>query len=198
MGDPYSKALAKAEAEGIALPNTVEHLRASASAFLLKSTTPVDKDKDALPSFSLFGSTDPTLNQPPLPDYYLPSKYLPGFWPLFTLGTIMTLHALILLLQVWLVRFKCWVRFRTVSTVQEATHVYIHPRAHKGKKELLPLEKGGLGTCFTMQRRKYLYDPADKTFHKVRCKVDWPLGFFSRWKGFASDAEVADAQVGLN
>jgi hypothetical protein len=27
MGEPYAKALAKAEAEGIALPNTVEHLK---------------------------------------------------------------------------------------------------------------------------------------------------------------------------
>lgn len=68
------------------------------------------------------------------------------------------------------------------------------PRAHRGKKELLPLEKGGLGTVFTCQRRKYLYRPEDETFHKVRCKVDYPLAFFLRWRGFASDAEVADAQ----
>lgn len=70
----------------------------------------------------------------------------------------------------------------------------VTPRAHRGKKELLPLEKGGLGTLFVCTRRKYLYRPEDETFHKVRCTVDYPLGFFLRWRGFASDAGVADAQ----
>jgi hypothetical protein len=37
---------------------------------------------------------------PATPGFTLPSQYLPGFWPLFVLGTIVTLHALMILLQV--------------------------------------------------------------------------------------------------
>lgn len=36
----------------------------------------------------------------PVPGFTLPSRYLPSFWPLFFLGTIATLHALVILLQV--------------------------------------------------------------------------------------------------
>ena len=190
MGDPYLKALAKAESEGAALPHTVEHLRASAAVFLLKTLPDPSAPEKEVP-FSFWG--DPAA-EPPVPDYYLPSRYLPGFWPCFALGVVMTLHALVLLLQVWLVEFRCWVRYRPVGSVGEATHVKIVPRAHRGKKELLVLEKGGLGTWFTLQRRKYLYDFKEGLFRKVRCKVDWPLEFFGRWRGFASDAEVMDAQ----
>lgn len=31
---------------------------------------------------------------------------------------------------------------------------------------------------------------------QVRCKSDYPLSFFFRWRGFSSNAEVKDAQVG--
>ena len=41
------------------------------------------------------------------------------------------------------------------------------PAAHRGKKELIALEKTGLGTSFTLHRRKYIYEPMDETFHKV-------------------------------
>jgi hypothetical protein len=37
---------------------------------------------------------------PATPEFTLPSRYLPAFWPLFFLGTIITLHALVILLQV--------------------------------------------------------------------------------------------------
>ncbi len=127
-GEPYLKALAKAEAEGIALPNTVEHLRASASAFLLKATTEKKKEED-LP-FSFWGAADPSLNAPPVAEYYLPSKYLPAFWPLFALGAVATLHALVLLLQVWLVDFKCWVRYRKVDSGTSFSHPPTYPPTH--------------------------------------------------------------------
>jgi hypothetical protein len=69
------------------------------------------------------------------------------------------------------------------------------PQAHRGKKCVIPVEKSSLGTSFTFQRRRYIYSYDDDTFHKVRCKVDIPVPFFFRWKGFSCNAEVADAQV---
>lgn len=128
MGEPHAKALAKAEAEGIALPQTVEALRAQASAFLLKATAH-DKDgaggEEPHPFASWFGGADPADKGPPVPEFYLPSRYLPAFWPLFFLGTVATLHALAALLQVWLVDARCWVRFRRVGGVHQATHVRV-------------------------------------------------------------------------
>lgn len=127
MGEPHLKALAKAEAEGIALPQTVEALRAQASAFLLK-TAAKDKaaaEEEANPLASWFGGGDPADKGPPVPEYYVPSRYLPAFWPLFFLGAVATLHALAVLLQVWLVDVRCWVRFRRVDSVHKATHVKV-------------------------------------------------------------------------
>lgn len=128
MGEPHAKALAKAEAEGIALPQTVEALRAQASAFLLKAAANSDKDaaaEEPHPFASWFGGGDPADKGPPVPEFYLPSRYLPAFWPLFFLGTVATLHALAVLLQVWLVDARCWVRFRRVGSVHKATHVRV-------------------------------------------------------------------------
>jgi hypothetical protein len=118
-GEPYLAALAKAEAEGIALPNTLEHLKTQASLFLLAA----GEEKKPAPSF-----WDPPAPTPtPAPEFRLPSKYLPAFWPLFFVGVIATLHALVVLLQVWIVDFKCWVRFRRVTSVAKATHLKVSP-----------------------------------------------------------------------
>jgi len=72
----------------------------------------------------------------------------------------------------------------------------IVPQAHRGKKELIPMDKNtSLGSVFTFQRRKYIYDSNTDTFTKVRCKVDLPMSFFFQWRGFSSDTDVIDAQV---
>ena len=127
-GEPYLRALAKAEAEGQALPNTVEHLKTQASLFLLKAGEAATPE----PTSFFWGSgTDAAATSgTPTPEFRLPSKYLPAFWPLFALGVIATLHALVLLLQVWLVDFKCWVRYRKVKSVGQATHVKVRDK-HK-------------------------------------------------------------------
>ncbi len=133
MGEPHLKALAKAEAEGIALPQTVEALRAQASAFLLKAAAKDGKDDaDAHPFASWFGGADSADKGPPIPEYHVPSRYLPGFWPLFFLGAVATLHALAMLLQVWLVDARCWVRYRRVESVHKATHVKVRARVGSG------------------------------------------------------------------
>jgi hypothetical protein len=125
MGEPHLKALAKAEAEGVALPQTVEALRAQASAFLLKAASKDKDDAEANPFASWLGGGDPADKGPPIPEYYVPSRYLPSFWPLFFLGTVATLHALAVLLQVWLVDVRCWVRYRRAESVHKATHVKV-------------------------------------------------------------------------
>lgn len=125
MGEPHRQALAKAEAEGIALPQTVEALRAQASAFLMKTAAPDKDDADAHSLASWFGGADPADKGPPMPEYNVPSRYQPAFWPLFFLGAVATLHALAVLLQVWLVDVRCWVRYRKVESVHKATHVKV-------------------------------------------------------------------------
>jgi len=125
MGEPYTKAIAKAESEGIDLPNTAEHLKTQASLFLLK---PPGWEPPPPPSW--FSPTPP--EDKPKETYYVPSRYLPSFWPLFSLGVIATLHALVMLLQVWMVDFKCWVRYRLVNTVSQATHVKVRESCSGG------------------------------------------------------------------
>lgn len=40
-----------------------------------------------------------------------------------------------------------------------------------------------------------MYDPAENTFQKIRCKTDLPMSFFFKWKGFNNKEEVEDALV---
>ena len=79
----------------------------------------------------------------------------------------------------------------------------ITPHAHRGKVELVPLHRdldSGLGIYFLYQRRKYLYDPMENTFVKVKCKTNYPYGYFKNWSGFMKETDVSlqKAKYGSN
>jgi hypothetical protein len=138
-GQPYSQALAKAEREGIPLPNTIEHLKTQASAYLLKTGEAakppqsfwsfLDPDTSALHDPQQAQGLGDSQQQQQQQQFQLPSRHLPSFWPLFTLGALATLHALVVLLQVWVVHIRCWVQFTPVDSVALATHVKVRPLA---------------------------------------------------------------------
>lgn len=94
-----------------------------------------------------------------------------------------------MLCQKWSVAFRCFIRFRPVSDMKNASHLHVTPRSHQGKEELVELQKNeSLGEqFFEFHRRKYVYDVGTETFHKVRCRVNYPESHYHAWTGIPDE-----------
>jgi hypothetical protein len=74
------------------------------------------------------------------------------------------------------------------------THARISPA--KGKDILLPLAYyPTLGMTFEYHRRRYVYQPEDGTWSKIRCRTDFSLPFLETWTGFASVHQLLTGQI---
>mmetsp|Transcript_6291 Transcript_6291/g.9492 ORF Transcript_6291/g.9492 Transcript_6291/m.9492 type:complete len:1517 (+) Transcript_6291:72-4622(+) len=165
IGEQHLEALSRAEAQNIDIFDDSEKLRNSAEKFFAGES--VEED-------------------PSTPGIRIPSKWLPGFWPSVSFGVICILHALMVLGQMWSVSFRCLIRFRKVDNVNDATHAHVTPQKHQGKEELVELQRVDNSTFMEFHRRKYIYDPKQDSFVKVRCRVNYPLRHFIRWGGIPS------------
>ncbi|CAM9468711.1 unnamed protein product, partial [Choristocarpus tenellus] len=184
IGEQYEDALAHAEEEGLALPNSEDSHRSALNSLL--------SGEDSANPDSL-GSAK---------EAHIPWRYLPGFWPLLYLGLEVIFHMLLILLQHWSVAFRCRVRFQAVDDISRATHVKAVPRPHtgNGKTVLTEIEASPLGQTFEFHRRKYVYDSRSVSFIKIRCRVDRPLSVYRQWRGLPSEDAVDSARImyGLN
>lgn len=185
IGQQYQEALDRADEEGWELPNTVDSQRSALSTLIAGA----GEELDAAAATPVVGGSIKRL----------PWRHLPGFWPLFYLGAIAILHGLVILVQVWSIRIRCWFQMRS-ATPENATFVKIEPRQHGGKVELQPICTGPSGKWFEYHRRKYVYKPSTDTFEKVRCPTALPFGHFRRWRGLPSPraVELARTQYGPN
>eukprot|EP01041_Mallomonas_annulata_P010324 gene10324-21543_t len=146
------------------------------------------QEKARLNALSYLTGSTPETNGVKDPSFIVPSKWIPGFWPSVALGVAAILHTLMILLQKWSISFRCFVRFRAVQKVGQATHVHLQPRAHQGKEELVPIQRTNAGNIyFEFHRRKYVYDPKNDSFTKVRCRTDYEVQHYSSWTGIPSD-----------
>lgn len=178
IGEQYNDALAQAEQEGWALPNSEDSHRTALTALLSGEDT-----EDGAGGVK---------------EVHLPWKYLPGFWPVLWLAVVFVLHLLMILSQHWSVAFRCLVRFRRVQDdPTKATHAMARPKPHcgNGKTLLVPVEASPLGPAFEFHRRKYVYDQRSETFVKIRCRVDRPLSFYRKWRGLPTEAAVESARL---
>mmetsp|Transcript_4844 Transcript_4844/g.19377 ORF Transcript_4844/g.19377 Transcript_4844/m.19377 type:complete len:1638 (-) Transcript_4844:108-5021(-) len=200
IGDQFQRAVEKAERDGRAIPMTARSLR-DAGQKVLANGLESDKDTGGWWIFSGFNeqSLEEQEKEKEERPIRLPSRYLPGFWPLLGLGFTVTLNILLVLLQVWSVRFKCFVRFREVDSVTTATHIHITPArtAGGGKPALVPLQRkpgSALGTWFVYARRNYAWDSRSRAFVKIRCKADYPLVNYTYATGLSSEAQMRAAR----
>jgi manganese-transporting P-type ATPase len=168
IGEQYLEALTKAEEQNINIFDETEKLRNSAMSFLSGDASSGD-DIVAEQSFKV------------------PSKWLPGFWASISFGVTVILHILMVLGQRWSVAFRCLVRFRKVNNVQEATHVHVTPQKHQGKEELVEIIRTNNSIYFEFHRRKYVYDARNDTFVKVRCRINYPISHYLRWRGIPEE-----------
>ena len=176
IGDQYLEALTRAEEQNIDVFDDSEKLRNSALNFL---------GGDA-------GDTEAKV-----PTFRVPSKWLPGFWASILFGLVVILHILMVLGQKWSVWFRCLIRFRRVSLVSEATHAHITPQKHQGKDELVEIQRIGNSLFVEFHRRQYVYDSAQDSFVKVRCRVNYPVSHYLRWRGIPTE-EVCSTLMNLH
>lgn len=169
IGDQHMEALTNAEERGIDILDEAEKQRYEADLFL----TGEKMDPDIAEAIA----------------FRVPSAWLPGFWASIFFGLVVIFHALMMLCQKWSVAFRCFIRFRQVSDIQSATHLHVTPRSHQGKEELVVLEKNETQgeQFFEFHRRKYVYDADSETFHKVRCRVNYPESHYEAWTGIPDE-----------
>ena len=143
----------------------------------------------------------------------VPKRYSPAFTPCFITGVFVILHALVILLQHWLVSFNVWINYNELNASEAdippelldidahsgedeeekdipnelPTHARVSPSGEKDV--LLPIEYfPTLGMTFEYHRRKYYYD--GQHWVKIRCATSMPMEFFATWKGFDSPLKV--------
>jgi manganese-transporting P-type ATPase len=175
VGEQYTEALSKAENLEINIIDPQERLRKTAESFLT----------------TLSGATTP--NTPVntntfTPAFFVPSQWIPGFWPSVALGLLAIFHALLMLMQRWSISFACLVKYTSVNESNTATHARVKPQSHLGKEELVKIERSlGGAIFFEFHRRKYLYDAKTDRFEKVRCKVSHAVSHYTEWRGMPSN-----------
>lgn len=173
IGEQYVEALTMYENQEINVIDDFEMLRKKADDFLAGK----------LPDQSTVTSS--TSHSP---NYVIPSKWSPGFWPSIALGVVAILHALFVLGQIWSVKFRCMVNFNAETKANSATHIHVVPAAHQGKELLVPIKRTADGALFfDFHRRKYLFDAKKNCFEKVKCRVDYSVNHFTKWRGVPSE-----------
>jgi len=136
----------------------------------------------------------------------VPGKHMPSFWPLLFLGLTFSLHALWSLMQVWRVGFNCVINYVEVDIadceIDEETDKYVNAPTHlrvspaAGPDLLVDCEvMEGLGCTFEYHRRRYIWNPEDLEWEKVRNRTDMSLSLFSRWKGFKDEETKERARI---
>lgn len=132
MGTPYTQFLLKAEREGFTVMEGTAKLRAELSHALSDIT---DENRyDTTKKMGWFSWMNMDIEEhaavkkrmkeqsvlDSLPkSQRVPKKYAPTFSSMLCTGILVTLHALVILLQVWSVKFNVWMNFVSVSSVND-------------------------------------------------------------------------------
>lgn len=136
--------------------------------------------------------------------YYLDTdlydKHIGGQeWTFVWCGTIITAQSLVWLSTHWSVNLRASFTASKAKGIEDAELIKIIPAANAGTPEICKLERenvaGKTNTSFLFQKRRFLLDPATKTFSPLAYAVDAEpkpkLDEFQRSKGISSQAEVA-------
>ena len=74
------------------------------------------------------------------------------------------------------------------------THARVIPA--KGHHVLLPIQYfPDLGMTFEYHRRRYVFDPEQQHWTKIRCRTDFPMKFLETWTGFPAAHQLVAGQI---
>ncbi|RIB07790.1 hypothetical protein C2G38_2112725 [Gigaspora rosea] len=114
-------------------------------------------------------------------------------WTFLTLGSLITMNALIFLSCQWSVRAKALFTCKKQNDVSKAKVIKIIPAPHKGKGELCDLYHGKNGEIsFFYQKKKYIWDDNKKKFTKLLYPSDIysKISTFQNAKGLETQNEI--------
>jgi len=154
----------------------------------------------------------------------VPNKYLPTFNAMFMTGVIVTIHVLVVLLQVWLVKFKLFMNYTFIterealdqfesssssSSSSYATDLVACATSQVGAKPslstVIPCEQ--LGLTFVYGRRTFVLEETDDAddssqefiWNKISPPKSFPLTHFHNWDGHTDkSASLALTMFGPN
>ncbi|KAL8021363.1 putative P-type ATPase, subfamily V, P-type ATPase, A domain superfamily, HAD superfamily [Plasmopara halstedii] len=206
VGEPYAQAIREREEQGLAVPSSTDVTipgEDGGLAAAMLSQGIVREVSLAAPSIN-----DTVILQEENESAPLPNPFLPGILPLlYLLGTIMA-HGLLLLFQVWSVRFKAFIRYTSVSCLDDATFVMVVPRSFKGKSSIVEIvrPKHTDGTSagrpyFVFQKHKYIAeeeegDKGNVMFRKLKAPTTETIKFYLESCGLRSEQEI-EAQLDI-
>ena len=126
VGEPYRKFLEKADREGFQVMEGATKLRAEMEHSFADINDPnrrtkkigwldwMDMDIDELAAEKKRDREKSVLDSLPK-SMRVPNRYSPAFLPTLLLGILVTLHALVLLMQYWSVGFNVWINFKEMD-----------------------------------------------------------------------------------
>ena len=92
--------------------------------------------------------------------YQMPSRFLPGFWAIFGVVVVGTLHMLLVLSQHWSIACFAKVRLSSVREFGEIEFVHVTPSMHQGKEDVVAVtQNGGSSASFEFLRQTYTVKP---------------------------------------
>jgi len=147
-----------------------------------------DKAKKASKEQSVLDSLPKTMR--------VPNKYMPGFWACLITGITACTHILIILMQVWNVRFNLLLNYKAASLSEDdkPTTACVYPA--DGKPMLVDVvHKENLGFTFEYHRRQYVFSPVESQWQKTRCRTTMATELFERWEGFTDAQHLAAAKL---
>lgn len=189
MADLSSASLSRRPAS---LPSEPSWTGTSITSLTLYTRAPVYFRADALPFAALYSAL--------LAVGFLGT--LSRFTFLASLALLTTLHILTFLAQHWSVAVYAmlsWRRLRAftprlMDELEFPIHVLLRPRIHRGKAELIKLEKGSEGRIFFgFQKRTYEYNANEHRFDKVQYPTMLPLSYYKSYarKNLMSESSIA-------
>ncbi|EEP75374.1 P-type ATPase [Uncinocarpus reesii 1704] len=109
------------------------------------------------------------------PDRY--DRYIQGSeWTFLWAGSIFTLQSLLWLMTKWNININALFTTTSAKSVDDAQLIKVLPVANAGSAEICPLVKEYTGgrnhISFLFQKRRFLYDPANKCFSPLSYALD--------------------------
>eukprot|EP00127_Corallochytrium_limacisporum_P001032 Clim_evm31s34 gene=Clim_evmTU31s34 len=130
----------------------------------------------------------------------IPDWFMPGFWANFVLCVTIIVHAISQLAKEWDMGYKAWLLGLPTQSLDTATHILATPREHRGKADLVPLDrvkslnaKSGQVCRFEFQKRIYVADvkSGEHAFHKISAPMQETIAHYAgNAKGIPSDVEM--------
>jgi cation-transporting ATPase 13A1 len=137
--------------------------------------------------------------------WYKYDEYIKGSeWTFVYLGSIITLHSVLMLAPNWNIAIDALFNYVKVVSLEDATHILIQPAANAGAGAIVSVSRetqnGEQQVSFVFQKRRFLLDNKTRQFSPPQFAIDQePLvGDLQKSKGLSGDLSQSQRLYGKN